>query len=323
MFHLVLKVASSIFAFQLAASEAQAVEVYLFKGAGDFSFISENMHFSRGLDRMADQLGQEGIYAEVLRFGEIADALRTIRRRKPQSVAFIGHSMGALAAMRMARKMRSEGVAVAYVATIDIPGPIGTAGGNVSWAENYYSVTPVFGLLTNVRTHPRAKNIYVFGQVHATLDDAKKVRDGVLGAIREIHATEQNDPVMPVEKLKAAMPSGSAAGAGSAIGTEVETSSDSVPFNLLAAPIAAASGPLSKAPPPSVSEYPPRLAIWTQYSLARCRSRPAALPQRADHSSKSSCRGLPEKANYFHAVRWNAECRIVDLFGRLASGDHP
>ena len=46
MFHLVLKVASSIFAFQLAASEAQAVEVYLFKGAGDFSFISENMHFS-------------------------------------------------------------------------------------------------------------------------------------------------------------------------------------------------------------------------------------------------------------------------------------
>lgn len=120
----------STVAVLFAATGAKAVEVYLFRGAGDFSFVAENAHFSRGLDRIADQLNSEGIYAEVRRFGATADALRTIRRRKPESVAFVGHSMGAIASMRMARKMQAEGIKVAYVATLDIPGPMGLAGGN-------------------------------------------------------------------------------------------------------------------------------------------------------------------------------------------------
>lgn len=204
MYHVIQRLVALIVAIPFAISNAAAIDVYLFKGAGDFSFISENMHFSRGLDRIADQLRQDGIYVEVRRFGETADALRSIRERMPQSVAFIGHSMGALAAMNMARKMRTEGVTVAYVATLDIPGPIGTAGSNVQWAENYYSMTPVFGLLTNVKSHPRAENIFVFGRHHAILDDAKKVRNGILNAIREIHAAEQNNSIMLPESQAAA-----------------------------------------------------------------------------------------------------------------------
>ncbi|PCI05516.1 MAG: hypothetical protein COB78_02660 [Hyphomicrobiales bacterium] len=171
---------------------AAAVEVYFFKGAGDFSFINKDLHFSRGLERMADALNKEGIHAEVRRFGATADALRTIRARKPQSVAFIGHSMGALASMTMAKRMKALGIRVAYVGTIDIPGPIGTAGKNVEWAENYFSVFPVYGKLTNAKTHPKAKNIYVFGQIHTTMDDSKKVRQGVLAAIREIDGKERD-----------------------------------------------------------------------------------------------------------------------------------
>ena len=47
---------------------AKAVEVYMFKGASDFSFVSDNLHFSRGLNKMADKLNSEGIEAQVWRF---------------------------------------------------------------------------------------------------------------------------------------------------------------------------------------------------------------------------------------------------------------
>jgi len=200
LYRVILTLSASVFAAQLAVAPAKAVEVYLFKGAGDFSFINKDMHFSRGLERIADQLNKEGIHAEVRRFGSTGDAMRTIRRRKPKSVAFVGHSMGALASMSMANKMKAEGIRVAYVGTLDIPGPIGSAGSNVEWAENYWSITPVYGLLTNASSHPRAKNIHVFG-THTTMDDSKKVYNGVLNAIREIHASEKGGRSKPVETI--------------------------------------------------------------------------------------------------------------------------
>ena len=191
----------SILAGLYSVTPAAAIEVYFFKGAGDFSFINKNMHFSRGLDRMAAQLNKEGIHAEVRRFGSTSDALRTIRKRRPKSVAFVGHSMGALASMSMAKKMKSLGVRVAYVGTIDIPGPIGSAGKNVEWAENYFSIFPVYGKLTNTSSHTKAKNVYVFGQVHTTMDDSKKVRNGILSAIREIEQAENGAELVPDEPM--------------------------------------------------------------------------------------------------------------------------
>ena len=154
MSRVILALVVLLVAVRAATTEARAVEVYLFRGAGDFSFIADNAHFSRGLERIADQLNRDGIHAEVRRHSGAADALRTILRRRPDSVAIVGHSMGALAAMRLARKLRDEGVRVAYLATLDIPGPVGRAGGNVEWAENYYSMTPTFALLTNTRSPP-------------------------------------------------------------------------------------------------------------------------------------------------------------------------
>jgi pimeloyl-ACP methyl ester carboxylesterase len=186
----VIALLASLFAVHAATIEAQAVEVYLFKGAGDFSFLSENAHFSRGLNRIAEQLRNDGIYAEVYRYGDTGKVLRAIRRRKPESVAFVGHSMGAFAAMHMARKMQAEGIPVAYVATLDIPGPVGLAGENVQWVENYFSMSPTFALLANTRSHPKARNIYVFS-LHAGIDDSMKAHDGILAAIREIQAEEQ------------------------------------------------------------------------------------------------------------------------------------
>lgn len=190
MFRVVLPSAVALATVLSLSQSAQAVEVYFFKGAGDFSFVNENLHFSRGLNEMAETLNKEGIHAEVRRFGAVDDALRTIRKRKPESVAIIGHSMGALASMAMARSLKGENIRIAYMGLIDIPGPVGVAGENVEWVENYYSINPVYGVLTNARSHPKAKNIHVTGFIHNRMDNAPKVQNGMLSAIRKIQAEE-------------------------------------------------------------------------------------------------------------------------------------
>lgn len=215
MYRVILPAAAYLAAGMFLSTPAYAVEVYLFKGAGDFSFVSEGLHFSRGLERIANTLNDEGIHAEVRGFAGVEDAMYTIRKRKPESVAFIGHSMGALASLSMARRMRSEGIRVAYVGLIDIPGPVGTAGSNVERVENYYSIYPVYGRLTNVKSHPNAKNIHVSGQIHTTMDDSRKVRNGMLAALRQIHSVEQR--MMPGTKP------------GPAVAPQVETQHVSLP----------------------------------------------------------------------------------------------
>ncbi|MEM9332635.1 MAG: thioesterase domain-containing protein [Pseudomonadota bacterium] len=188
-------------------ANAEAVEVYLFKGAGDFSFVNDNLHFSRGLNKIADTLNAEGIHAEVRRFSAVEDALRVIRERKPETVAFIGHSMGALASMAMARNLRGEDIKIVYMGLIDIPGPVGVAGDNVEQVENYFSINPVYGKLTNVNSHPNAKNIHVAGYMHNRMDDSPQVQNGMLNAIRRIHAAEtQEQPDFEPETLLVAAP---------------------------------------------------------------------------------------------------------------------
>lgn len=190
MFRVILKHTLAAVTLFAATPASQAVEVYFFKGAGDFSAINKNMHFSRGLERMADTLKREGIHAEVRAFQSVQDAVETIQKRNPESVAFVGHSMGALASMSIARKMKELGVRVSYMGLIDIPGPVGVAGKNVEWVENFYSLHPVYGRLTNVSSHPKASNIHVFGHIHTRMDDAPKVKNSILSAVRQIHANE-------------------------------------------------------------------------------------------------------------------------------------
>jgi len=190
MFRVLLQ-SAAVAAMTCFSMSAQAVEVYMFKGAGDFSFVNENMHFSRGLNKMSEQLNAEGIRSEVRRFGAMEQALKLIRQRKPKSIAIIGHSMGALASMAMARSLKADGIEIAYMALLDIPGPVGSAAENAAWVENYYTINPVYAKLTNVRSHPKAENINVLGYMHNRLDDAPRVQKGILSAIREVHAAEQ------------------------------------------------------------------------------------------------------------------------------------
>ena len=54
---------------------AKAVEVYLFRGAGDFSFIADRLTFSQGMDDLRDKIRDTGIHADVYRWQNAVGAL--------------------------------------------------------------------------------------------------------------------------------------------------------------------------------------------------------------------------------------------------------
>lgn len=170
-----------------AVVPAKAVEVYLFRGAGDFSFIADRLTFSQGMDDLRDKIRDSGIHAEVYRWQNAVGALAHIRKRKPTSVALLGHSMGALAAITTASQLRKEGIKVSYLGLIDIPGPVGTVPEGVMWAENFYSLFPVYGLLPVTKSQKAiVTNKHVFGQIHTTMDNSRKVHDAMMAAIWQI-----------------------------------------------------------------------------------------------------------------------------------------
>jgi pimeloyl-ACP methyl ester carboxylesterase len=183
--------AAAFLAALWSSQPANAVEAYVFRGAGDFSFIADGLNFSTGMDRLGRELNDSGIYSKVYRWeaGEIA--YREIMRRHPESVALMGHSMGALTSLALAKRLQGSGIRVAYLGLIDIPGPGGIVPGNVEWAENFYHAFPVFGQLTKGPGYKGfISNRYVFGQVHITMDKAKLVHNAMISAIWQADARE-------------------------------------------------------------------------------------------------------------------------------------
>ena len=89
--------------------------VYLFRGAlGPI--------FSRGMDKLTDQLEQAGIKADVYEFTIcrlIAAQAILDYRKDPAPIVLIGHSMGGLCALTFADILREEDIPVSLVVTID------------------------------------------------------------------------------------------------------------------------------------------------------------------------------------------------------------
>ena len=183
----IIKLLLGLSALLGAMIPAKAVEVYIFRGAGDLSFVADRLSFSQGMDDLGDEIRASGIHTEVYRWQNSLGALRDIRRREPTSVALLGHSMGALAAISTAAALEKDGIKVSYLGLIDIPGPVGTVPRKVMWAENFYSLFPVYGLLPNPEDHPaKISNNYVFGQIHTTMDNSQKIHNAMISAIWQV-----------------------------------------------------------------------------------------------------------------------------------------
>ena len=97
--------------------------------------------FSLGMDQLANELRARGIEAVVANHtlsGIYAnEAIRDCKAGAISSIAIVGHSLGATAAVDMAEQLAQAGVGVGLVVTVD---PISTsaAPGNVKRLENFY-----------------------------------------------------------------------------------------------------------------------------------------------------------------------------------------
>ncbi len=189
MYRVALAIAAPMMAFMLSVftpASAKAMEAYIFRGAGDFSFIAKALTFSDGMDRLGEEFEKIGVHATVYRWESMEFAYRDIMRRRPESVAIMGHSMGALASISLAAKLKGSGIRVAYMGLIDIPGPGALAPSNVEVAENFYHAFPVYGQLAAGKGFAgKIRNQYVWGEIHVSMDNSKKIHTAMLAAVKQ------------------------------------------------------------------------------------------------------------------------------------------
>lgn len=88
---------------------------YLFRGAlGPI--------FSRGMDRLTEQINHAGVAANVYEFticSLIANSAIQRYREDPAPVILIGHSMGGFCALKFAEMLQTKGIPVSLVVTVD------------------------------------------------------------------------------------------------------------------------------------------------------------------------------------------------------------
>ncbi len=168
---------SLFLAIATTTTSVVAMDVYLFRGLA-------GIPFSVGLDDLEKKLKSHGIRAETHPHESWQRIYTKIRKRGVREVAFVGHSMGALSAISLTKKLRGSGIRVAYLGLIDIPGTGKSAPKNASWAEAYVSSQPGFSLL---KVNSRHKNLIVNTRVpktvHITIDDSNRVHDAIISAV--------------------------------------------------------------------------------------------------------------------------------------------
>lgn len=134
-------------AFDHAAAGSLQVSIephgraYLFRGFG-------GMIFSRGMDRLTEQIEHAGITASVAEAAfcpVIAEEAIHDYRRNPAPISVIGHSVGAACALKFAEMLAPENIPVSLVVTMD-PARI-TAGVplNVERYINIFQSTSILG----------------------------------------------------------------------------------------------------------------------------------------------------------------------------------
>jgi hypothetical protein len=151
--------------------------------------------FSRGMDEMGARLRPYGFAPHVMNHRGSQNAADTIARNyragRRSPVILVGHSLGANAVVRMAKRLQTKGVPVAYLATFD-PTHSLTVPSNVQSFVNFYqnnghgrpAVFPANRgddkVNLNLTNSP--------GMTHTNIDQSERLQNIVIGRILEITA---------------------------------------------------------------------------------------------------------------------------------------
>lgn len=162
-------------------------QIYLLRGLANV--------FSFGMDEMGDKLRAQGFRPRVINhrgWQGAADRMAAYYRMgRTSPIIIIGHSLGANAAARMAQRLNSKGVPVAYLVTFDPTERI-TVPNNVEYFANFYQNNG-FGRTASFSPsrHKQKVNINLTsspGMSHTNIDQSRRLQDIVIARIRSLAA---------------------------------------------------------------------------------------------------------------------------------------
>ena len=175
--------ARSLHQHQVVSSVRPHQRVYLLRGLMDV--------FSVGLDQLAAELRQRGVEAVVgnhsLSSEYASEAAADCKAGRINSIAIVGHSLGAGAGVEMANQLGQAGVKVGLVVTVD-PVDKTTVPANVRTLENFY-VSGGAGQTVERSGgfHGSLQNIDMSadpGMDHVAVANSARVHRAVLGLVR-------------------------------------------------------------------------------------------------------------------------------------------
>lgn len=169
-----------------ASLDTQA-QIYLVRGLANV--------FSRGMDEMGATLRTHGFAPHVMNhrgWQNAADTIiRNYRNGRTAPIILIGHSLGANAVFRMAQRLQTKGIPVAYLATFD-PTRTFTVPTNVQSFVNFYQNNG-HGRRASFPDKRREDKVNLNlssspGIRHTNIDQTERLQNIVVGRILEITA---------------------------------------------------------------------------------------------------------------------------------------
>lgn len=171
------------------AADLPPARVYIFRGAlGPI--------FSTGMDRLADRLVAAGFKARVFEF-TLCDLIKIEvlheYQESPAPIVLIGHSMGGLCSVRIARKLLEDHISVSLVVAIDPAHATEDVPSNVQRFFNIFLSDGVLGggdvkALPGYRGHYASYDLKDHGESHINIDKMNDVHQQLVGMIKDISA---------------------------------------------------------------------------------------------------------------------------------------
>jgi LysM repeat protein len=164
---------------------------YLFRGVG-------GLIYSRGMDKLADDINRTGVKASVSTYltWRVAadDAIRAYRKDK-SPITVIGHSAGGDSALAFAWQLNRSGVPVSLVVTYDPTRMASDVPPNVARFINVYQSRNIMGggdvsPGREFRGHFASINLKDHGEiVHINIEKAERIHEQLVRKIAELAAT--------------------------------------------------------------------------------------------------------------------------------------
>jgi pimeloyl-ACP methyl ester carboxylesterase len=150
--------------------------------------------FSRGMDEMSERLTGLGFQPSLINHRGWQVAADTIaqnyRNGNRAPIIIIGHSLGANAAFRLAKRLQGQNIPVAYVAVFD-PTQSLAVPANVDTFVNFYLNRTGRPARFSPTRHKSKVNINLTtspGMTHTNIDQSRRLQDIVIGRIEQITA---------------------------------------------------------------------------------------------------------------------------------------